>query len=504
VLNRRLRTRANLIEMYWSTLRHRRVPDPPTGLDDETAALIVDLDRHLTPPDAGAAFVDQLWLRLAAAPAMSDTSRARPAPASSPRRATRAIDEAEEQRVVSDGIWARPEPIPLPRRRWFREGLKIAAAALVFGIVGAILVLTLRDDDRRPQVGPSGPTPTPTSIATATAAVVPTSLPTASPTATEPPTVTATAPPPTPTLATAGTIAARVPVGNFPIELAAGAGAIWVPIAGEGTVARIDPATNQVVATIPIGEPQGAFGSPYNVAARGDEVWVADNGAGIFKRIDPATNEVVQTISAPSTTVPPYAVLRFAVGDGALWYLESTGDLVRLDTATGQVVATIEIDDGTSQGFVAVTEAAVWVQSTISVHRVDPATNQIVATIPILSSSVAGLLVTEDAVWTAGWATGTVYRIDPATNEVVAEIQTPGIHWLLFAATSGSVWIASNNFEPGALGMIRIDAATNQVAGGIVDDSGSFLGITAHEGSLWLSSAPPDGPFDVVRIDPAP
>jgi glutamine cyclotransferase len=491
-----------LLDRYWAALRRDRTAAPPAGLDPDLAAQSARLARAAGELDATSAFAARLRRQLQAQAEGVPAARVWPRPALDTRRRPTHeptnLDDEETAMPQIDGT-AEPVPIPLHERRWLKEALKIAAAAIVFGIVGALLALALRDDGDQPGSVP------PTATATATTSAEPTSAPSTATVATSAPALrpTSTRPPPTPTLGTGGVIATRIPVGNGPSELAAGAGAIWVPLAGEGSVVRIDPATNTVVATIPIGEPLGSFGSPYNVATRGDQIWVADNGAGRFVRIDPATNQVVQTLAAPSLIVPPYDVLRFAVGDGTLWYLEATGDLVRLDAGTGEVVATIELADGTSQGFVAVTDTAIWVQAGISIHRVDPATNQIVATIPIPASGVAGLLVTDDAVWTASWMTGMVYRIDPATNEVVATIQAPGAHWLHFAATPGSVWIANNNFEPGDLGLIRIDTASNQVVDGLSGEFGSYIGITVGDGSLWLSGSPEAGPFEVVRIDPS-
>jgi YVTN family beta-propeller protein len=59
-----------------------------------------------------------------------------------------------------------------------------------------------------------------------------------------------------------------IPVGNGPVDLAAGGGAIWVTNSLDGTVSRIDPATNDVV-EITVGS------SPEGVAVGDGSVWVA-------------------------------------------------------------------------------------------------------------------------------------------------------------------------------------------------------------------------------------
>src|SRR6266581_9256028 len=54
------------------------------------------------------------------------------------------------------------------------------------------------------------------------------------------------------------TILVSLPVGGEVAGLALGAGAAWVVNGRAGTVSRIDPSTNQVVATIHIAEPSSS------------------------------------------------------------------------------------------------------------------------------------------------------------------------------------------------------------------------------------------------------
>ena len=56
---------------------------------------------------------------------------------------------------------------------------------------------------------------------------------------------------------------------NDPSAGAAGAGSVWVANSDDGTVTRIDPASNQVTAAIPIGN------RPYAVTAGHGAVWVS-------------------------------------------------------------------------------------------------------------------------------------------------------------------------------------------------------------------------------------
>jgi virginiamycin B lyase len=95
---------------------------------------------------------------------------------------------------------------------------------------------------------------------------------------------------------TTNQLAATVHVGQAPCSgLGIGHGSVWVPICGDQTLARVDPATNNVVATIPC----GVADSEGHVAVGEDAVWMPSDAAGTLARIDPGTNKVIAQISVP-------------------------------------------------------------------------------------------------------------------------------------------------------------------------------------------------------------
>ena len=59
---------------------------------------------------------------------------------------------------------------------------------------------------------------------------------------------------------------------------------MWVTNYGSATITRIDPATNEVIATV-----EGGFG-PEGIGFTDDAVWVANVRDGNVSRIDPETN----------------------------------------------------------------------------------------------------------------------------------------------------------------------------------------------------------------------
>jgi YVTN family beta-propeller protein len=519
---RRTHTQPSLLERYWSQLRRSAAAQPPAGLDATTAQVASRLARSMSHIEARPAFADELERRLYAriaanAPDLRDWSRPS-VNTHRPAAPTTSVAEREEQHIMSDITRAHSEPIQPQERRWYRETLKIVAAAIVFGIIGALLALALRDNTNEElPIVPGATTPTirttPTATSSPTAGSSPTTVAsTAAEAARASMTAIAALQGTGATAAAASataeianlpmpvTVAATIAVGGEPVRSAAGAGSIWVPNARDGTVSRIDPATNQVIATVSIGPTGGPDGSPTLVAARKDEIWALNNADGSLVRIDPTTNQAVQTIpiSDDGTALDLQTLL---VGTDALWLTQADNTIARIDPATGTIVATIPLDNSPAL-MAALTSTDVWVQTRSTVYRIDLAANAIVASVSI-PDGLFGLAATDDAVWTSGWATGKIYRIDPATNQIVATIQAPINHLPHFALTDDAVWVGSNNHVLGELGLLRIDPATNEVMGGLALD-GDVIGMLASDGSIWASVVFETDPGIVVRVNAKP
>jgi YVTN family beta-propeller protein len=209
-------------------------------------------------------------------------------------------------------------------------------------------------------------------------------------------------------------VVATIGVGRAPSGLAVGAGGVWVSRRSDGAVVRIDPATNRVVATIPVGRAQGALTVADGV------VWVAlpEHGLG---RIDPAGNR------STVVRVPGCCAGELAAGEGALWVANRRdGSLVRVDPASGRVVARVLLPKTTEQRphQVAVGDGAVWVTSAATrrgtanlLWRVDPASNQVTGTLDLGPTSAGGIpnsvAAGNGAVWVGGITKGSIVRLEP-------------------------------------------------------------------------------------------
>jgi hypothetical protein len=286
----------------------------------------------------------------------------------------------------------------------------------------------------------------------------------------------------TPPVVRRSPVVATVGTGGFSYDMAAGGGALWV--AGGDGISRIDPATDRVTATFPVGvsgsgpggvafgagavwvpvavpgalwgiDPHGKvttripLGGPLrgsiSVAATHDTVWVAccsqqATGApasgGRLLRIDPHHKRVVADIFLPAS---PVAVAADASGT---WVATTSGQVLVISQKRNLVVDTIEA--GGPLGFsqtIAAGAGGIWLADPFDeqIVRIDPATRRVTARIP--AGAATTVAVSGDGVWALS-SLGLV-RVDPARDRVVAVATDPDLRRArLVAAGGGAVWTA--------------------------------------------------------------
>jgi streptogramin lyase len=290
-------------------------------------------------------------------------------------------------------------------------------------------------------------------------------------------------------------VVAEVDVPGNPQRLAFGFGAVWVTNTN-GTVSRIDPASDRVVATIPLPRPGRR---PEAIAAGAGMVWVAAS-AGMVWRIDPARNQVVGKVDTGRLLYRPIGL---AVQDDAVWVVccanaapgrHPDGKLIRIDPAGGRVAARIVVR---GEPFaVAAEPQALWVATAQGpAERVDTVTDQVVAVIPAGGplGGAQAVAIGHGGVWLADPGDSVVLRVDPATNRTVARIPVAGAHHL--AVDETGVWVVSG-YEAA---LVLVDPASNRpVATVPVRYLRDLKGLAAGAGSVWATSGE-----TVSRIDPA-
>jgi virginiamycin B lyase len=312
-------------------------------------------------------------------------------------------------------------------------------------------------------------------------------------------------PPPPPPVGPA--IAATIPVGHAPAGIAIDHSGVWLTCFYDGTLTRIDPATNSVLNVVPL--PSTGISGPETIATGEGSLWVTvlvfdeqfNAAPGSVLRIDPATAAVQATIAVGKQP------LGITIALGSAWVTNATdGSVMRIDAATNQVVASVPLG-GTPIG-VAAAEGSIWIASTDgTVTRIDPATNQVMATIHT-QTSAAYVAAGGGAIWVTnpgtapGFANGSLTRIDPATNQVVANVAL-GADPEEVAFGGGSVWVGMFR-EPT---VVQVDASTNAILHRITV-SAPVYSLVATDHAVWadhnlratdLISPPPNG--SVTRIN---
>ena len=216
-------------------------------------------------------------------------------------------------------------------------------------------------------------------------------------------------------------VVAMIPTGladrRGELSLAVGAGSVWVLSDRAGVLSRIDPRTNRVIARIAVAPFSFAavfgFGSVWisntgapNAGGPGAPASAGTTTAGSVQRIDPATNQVVATI--PVGPTPRF----LAAGERGVWTLnQGDGTVSRVDPKTNMVTATIAVGVPGGGGDIDAGGGAVWVRaSRVLLSVIDPRSNRVVERLGPVAGSGA-VRVAGNAVWVTAHDIGTVWAV---------------------------------------------------------------------------------------------
>jgi DNA-binding beta-propeller fold protein YncE len=232
-------------------------------------------------------------------------------------------------------------------------------------------------------------------------------------------------------------------------------GSVWTLNLGDGTVSRVDPATNQATTA--------STGVVVGMTSDGEDLWMAVDGSTLV-RIDGATGEERASVQLGAQ---PLFALRdagfLAVGDDAIWLTvprlgreEAPQMLWRIDPATGHVIAKIRlgpnpltpVSDGGYLWIITMTGARG------EMHRVDMRSDRV--TEVQVGDQPWGLAVGAGSLWVGHQSDLQVWRLDRRTGETVAKVQISdaarGVGY-----GGGLVWVTTET------GLISIDPSTNEV-----------------------------------------
>jgi len=270
-----------------------------------------------------------------------------------------------------------------------------------------------------------------------------------------------------------------------------GGGAPAPPLGG--SLIRIDPGTNKVVASAPVGK------NPAALAVGAGRVWIATAGDSSVWAIDPSS---VETLRIPAGGTP----IGITVSDGTVYIANGSTvgtNVTTIDAASGARGGVIQVG-----GLSAIASGSdgVWIGASDVEHLATPRSTapSIGERIPIPSPSpldashyrfrLEALAVGEDDVWVLGDARDPrLFRIDPRARRVVAAIRLPFAPRGL-AIGAGAIWVTAQLDDT----VSRVDPATNRIVATIkVGREPSSVAVGA--GALWVANT-----IDrtLTRIDP--
>ena len=133
------------------------------------------------------------------------------------------------------------------------------------------------------------------------------------------------------------------------ISIAAGSGSVWTSNYVKGSIAKVNPVTGKVQ-PIPLGYPI-TIGSETGITAPGvasrvavafGHVWVSDNVNGVVFVVDPKTDQITYTIPVGGRSA--FLGSGIAEGAGSIWVTSpGTDSVVRIDPSDGSIQARIPL-----------------------------------------------------------------------------------------------------------------------------------------------------------------
>ncbi len=261
--------------------------------------------------------------------------------------------------------------------------------------------------------------------------------------------------------------AAAISLGGVATGGVSAFGSEWVMLPNELTIARVDPVTGAVTATVSMKS------APLMISADTEAVWVLASGS--VSRIDPKLNTVTLESDIPST------VGSFALANGDVYLADSAGRVSTLDGDTGkESLSTKVVKQPTN--IVGSSDALVVADSaTATLYFLNPSDLSVIGKLPIRGE--AGLAYGSGFFWITSTSFGTIDKVDAQGNviDTIQVVQGAPSPRVFFPIASGdSVWVVL-----GDSGVYQIDASTDLVTGNV--EVPGIIGVFADTdlGTVW-------------------
>jgi virginiamycin B lyase len=232
----------------------------------------------------------------------------------------------------------------------------------------------------------------------------------------------------------------------------------------------------------------------YRPVAGEGALWLRDVDSGTVFRIDPVKNVLVAQVSLGRGCC-------LAVGEGAVWATSvETSELLRIDPVSNGLTGRIRVGEFPEE--LAVAFGSVWVSNRHSgtVSRVDPMTNRVIATVNVSSPGGAGpnsIGRGGDFMWVGVSKLGEIVRIDPVTNKASGAIAIPGAGCHELATDGATLWLAGGCIDLVAAPrkMWKLDTQRKKVTA-TIEPGGDVGAPVIWRDQLWMLTS-----LHLVSID---
>ncbi|MGH2828132.1 MAG: hypothetical protein ACRDKF_14315 [Actinomycetota bacterium] len=283
-------------------------------------------------------------------------------------------------------------------------------------------------------------------------------------------------------------VTAMIEVGRGPVAVAVGDGFVWVANAGDESVSKVDPATNEVVETYPV------EGTPAGLEFAGGYVWAAieDQARLVSIRVDDGAVDELALAGGGTD-------LDMASGGQDLWVVSSDTPLQRIDTADyTPVTQDTAVGDPVD---VTVGHGKVWLLGASGrIEKLDQNTGLSEGFIPLdapVSPTASDLITDATGLWVSDGGSGSIFRVDVQSGVITGEAPFTGRSAELAAAPGGRVWVLVGNASDAGLVKL-ISSATGAAEEGEIELGGNPVDLRFGAGALWVVGSSGDR---LTRVD---
>jgi YVTN family beta-propeller protein len=285
-----------------------------------------------------------------------------------------------------------------------------------------------------------------------------------------------------------------IPVGESPGPMTFAGDILWVANLNDGTLSKVDPRSREETKTVGLGEPGSSESLPPRLAGDDDDLWVVKDCFRQLLRMDPEDGSIGQNLTLLSGPLGSRSFYSCALAKapGSVWIaIDTPYQLVRVrETADepASIAQRIPLPIGVRTG-IALGAGSVWVSERANpegfatrraaIRRIDAETGEI-KTIKVDEGPEA-IVFAYGSVWVVNGSANTLLRIDPQTNQVVREIPV-GKSPSAVAAGAGALWVT--NTGDGTVS--RVDPETRSVTN-TIDIGHRPLGVLVHDDLVWVT-----------------